>query len=129
VSFCVVMPYRDVAGYQRFREPCCLHLKFLATWRHNPGDHDFNDKNVIHIALQFWSVDPLDVFGPVVENGEGAFLKADPFYLMQTRQFYSVPWMAGFVTYEGNIRVAGEYFKAHIPVKLYACVTYFESNA
>ncbi|XP_069690788.1 juvenile hormone esterase-like [Periplaneta americana] len=54
--------------------------------------------------FKFWSVDPLDVFGPVVEQGSNAFLTGDPFYLLKTGQFHRVPWMTGVVTDEGIVR-------------------------
>ncbi|GFG30806.1 hypothetical protein Cfor_10869 [Coptotermes formosanus] len=56
--------------------------------------------------FKFWTVDPLDVFGPAVEVGPEAFLPADPFYIIQSGQFNRVPWLSGFVTNEGIIRAA-----------------------
>ncbi|PSN33169.1 Venom carboxylesterase-6 [Blattella germanica] len=54
----------------------------------------------------FWSVDPLDVFGPAVEQGVGAFLRANPLFLLRTGQFRRLPWMTGVVSDEGLIRLA-----------------------
>lgn len=56
--------------------------------------------------FKFWSIDPLVVFGPVVEEGAGAFLTANPFYVIQSGHYNRVPWMAGVVTNEGIIRAA-----------------------
>jgi hypothetical protein len=60
-------------------------------------------------VLQFWSIDPLDVFGPVVEEGAGAFLTANPFYVIQSGKYNHVPWMMGVVTDEGIVRASGVY--------------------
>lgn len=57
-------------------------------------------------SFKFWTIDPLDVFGPAVEIGPEAFLPANPFYIIQSGQFNRVPWMSGLLTNEGIIRVA-----------------------
>jgi len=69
----VVMPCSVVVGYQHFGGLCCLHLQGKVngarkvvqmevaslyentTWRHNPGDLDFNshlrhDAELVHIS-------------------------------------------------------------------------------
>ena len=70
--------------------------------------------NLCALLLQFWTIDPLDVFGPAVEVGPNAFLSANPFYIIQSGQFNRVPWMCGLLTNEGIIRVAGLYCEADI---------------
>lgn len=70
--------------------------------------------NLRVLLLQFWTIDPLDVFGPAVEVGANAFLSANPFYIIQSGQFNRVPWMCGLLTNEGIIRVAGLYCEADI---------------
>nr|CAD7204276.1 unnamed protein product [Timema douglasi] len=57
-----------------------------------------------------WSVDPLNVYGPVIEtisltDGE-VFLTDLPFSLIKKRQFNHVPWIQGVVANEGIIRAA-----------------------
>lgn len=49
------------------------------------------------------------MFGPVVEEDAGAFLTANPFYIIQSGHYNRVPWMAGVVTDEGIVRGAGLY--------------------
>lgn len=56
------------------------------------------------------------MFGPVVEEGAGAFLTANPFYIIQSGHYNRVPWMAGVVTDEGIVRAAGVYRDAHVNV-------------
>nr|CAD7454741.1 unnamed protein product [Timema tahoe] len=61
-------------------------------------------------AFHTWSVDPLNVYGPVIENnsltGGEAFLTDLPFSLIKKRQFNHVPWIQGVVANEGIIRAA-----------------------
>nr|CAD7414940.1 unnamed protein product [Timema poppensis] len=61
-------------------------------------------------AFHTWSVDPLNVYGPVIEtnsltDGE-VFLTDLPFSLIKKRQFNHVPWIQGVVANEGIIRAA-----------------------
>nr|CAD7256157.1 unnamed protein product [Timema shepardi] len=61
-------------------------------------------------AFHTWSVDPLNVYGPVIETnsltGGEAFLTDLPFSLIKKRQFNHVPWIQGVVANEGIIRAA-----------------------
>ncbi|KAJ9594873.1 hypothetical protein L9F63_013834, partial [Diploptera punctata] len=56
--------------------------------------------------FKFWSVDPLDVFGPAIEEGVDGFLRGHPLLLLKTGQFHRVPWITGVVSHEGLIRMA-----------------------
>lgn len=99
--------------YRNFLEgPCGKHCRILIYC---------STSNLHALLLQFWTIDPLDVFGPAVEVGPNAFLSANPFYIIQSGQFNRVPWMCGLLTNEGIIRAAGVYCEADIcTVQVYA---------
>lgn len=62
---------------------------------------------LINVILQFWSVDPLTIYRPVIEQRiPGAFLTQDPMTIMKSGNYYPVPWMTGVVQNEGAVRAA-----------------------
>lgn len=57
--------------------------------------------------LKYWSVDPLMLYRPVIENeAPGAFITKHPKEIWSSGDFEHVPWMTGVVPNEGSVRTA-----------------------
>lgn len=61
-------------------------------------------------AFQFFSNEPLTVYGPVTEEvsllNPKPYLTEDPFVLLQNGKFHRIPWVTGVVSDEGIFRVS-----------------------
>lgn len=61
--------------------------------------------------LKIWSVDPITLYRPVIENkSDGAFLTEHPAIIWQRGTFKQIPWMTGIVPNDGSVRAAGMLF-------------------
>ncbi|XP_044018144.1 venom carboxylesterase-6-like [Aphidius gifuensis] len=60
--------------------------------------------------FQIFDYDPMIPFRPVIEpNHPGAFLSEEPAESLKRGNMVDVPWMTGFNSHEGTIKVAGLY--------------------
>jgi hypothetical protein len=61
--------------------------------------------------FQFWSVDPLVLYGPVVEHlsVENGFLYESPHQMWKDGNFKQMPWLTGTVSNDGAVRALGEF--------------------
>ncbi|XP_057318500.1 venom carboxylesterase-6-like [Microplitis mediator] len=86
-----------------------------------PTDNSINlvsclrKKNAIDIiatdrAYQIFDYDPMIPFKPVIEpNHPGAFLNEEPAESLKNGNMADIPWMTGFNSHEGTLKVAGLY--------------------
>jgi hypothetical protein len=67
--------------------------------------------------FQYWSVDPLTLYGPVVEHYtvENGFLYQEPHQMWKNGNFKEMPWMTGTVTNDGAVRSLGLHISPELP--------------